>query len=91
MSGVARLCRGCGHELPAKHLRTQLAPPDTKWHEVRTHDVHCLIDFLQDEEDRIDELRATEVAWKTTSGSTHRPSRKPRGSGTVTSGRASSP
>lgn len=46
-----RPCAGCGDQLGPKHLRTQLAPPDSKWHEVRTHDLACLLDFLQDEEE----------------------------------------
>lgn len=46
-----RSCRGCGQQLPDKHLRTQLAPPDHKWLEVRTHDLACLVDFLCREED----------------------------------------
>lgn len=52
-TGVVRRCRGCDSDLPAKHLRTQLAPPDSKWHEVRTCTLSCLLDFLEDEEDRV--------------------------------------
>lgn len=49
MAAVARLCVGCDEQLPAKHLRTQLAPPDNKWHEVRTHDLICLMNYLERE------------------------------------------
>jgi hypothetical protein len=50
---VVRLCAGCADELPPKHLRTQLAPPDSKWHEVRTHNLTCLVDFLEREEELV--------------------------------------
>lgn len=51
MNDVVRPCAGCGEPLGPKHLRTQLAPPDSKWHEVRAHDLSCLLDFLEREED----------------------------------------
>lgn len=49
MSSVVRPCAGCGEPLPDKHLRVQLAPPDSKWHEVRVHDAICLDDWVGDE------------------------------------------
>ena len=51
MNDVVRPCAGCGAALGPKHLRTQIAPPDSKWHEVRTHNLGCLLDFLEREED----------------------------------------
>lgn len=63
MSGVVRPCRGCGQPLSDKHLRTQLAPPDSKWHEVRTHDLACLMDFLEGEEGNLEDGGTTEVPW----------------------------
>lgn len=50
MPPVVRLCAGCRDPLPGQHLRVQLAPPHNKWHEVRCHDLECLMDFLEREE-----------------------------------------
>lgn len=55
MSAVApaiRPCAGCGDPLGPKHLRTQIAPPDSRWSEVRTHNLACLLDFLEEEEEK---------------------------------------
>ncbi len=52
MGEFTRVCAGCADPLPPKHLRVQLAPPDDKWHEVRVHDLACLLDFLEDEEEK---------------------------------------
>lgn len=49
MSSSARLCAGCNKALPPKHLRTQLAPPDSAWRELRTHDLECLLEALDAE------------------------------------------
>jgi hypothetical protein len=46
---VERRCLGCGELLPPKHLRVQLAPPDSRWREVRVHDAYCLQDWLDEE------------------------------------------
>lgn len=54
-------CRGCDALLRGKHLRTQFSPPDDRWHMVRTCNLHCLLDFLQDEEDDLDAGRDGEV------------------------------
>jgi hypothetical protein len=44
------VCAGCQNVLPAKHLRVQLSPPDQRWAALRAHDLVCLLDFLDDEE-----------------------------------------
>ena len=51
---AARQCRSCGDTLPPQHLRVQVAPPKGRWVELRMHDLHCLMDFLEDEEDAMD-------------------------------------
>lgn len=54
MSDFVRPCAGdCGEDLPPQHLRVQLAPPHDKWHEVRVHDLACLLDFLEDEDEKL--------------------------------------
>lgn len=53
------LCCGCHFELPAKHLRVQLSPPDQKWSSLRAHGLACLLDFLEEEE----ELRGAGVVF----------------------------
>lgn len=57
MSFTRPCAADCGQDLPPKHLRVQLAPPDEKWHEVRVHDLACLLDFLEDEEETVGEGR----------------------------------
>lgn len=51
MSGFAHKCGACEEALPQKHLRVQLAPPDRPWFMVRVHDLQCLLDWLEDEDD----------------------------------------
>lgn len=64
MSGQLPQCRGCGTQLESgNHLRTQLAPAKSKWHEVRTCDLTCLLDFLEQEEDKVLEGKPTSIAW----------------------------
>lgn len=46
---VERRCSGCDGVLPDKHLRVQLAPPDSRWAEVRVHDAYCLEEWLDHE------------------------------------------
>lgn len=53
MSEVVRLCAGCHEPLGPQHLRVQLAPPHEKWREVRVHHLTCLLDFLEDEEEKL--------------------------------------
>lgn len=54
MSEFVRPCAAdCGDSLPPQHLRVQLAPPHEKWHEIRVHDLDCLLDYLEDEEDKV--------------------------------------
>ena len=43
-------CAGCKAALEGKHLRVNFANPDTAWHQLRFHDLMCLLDFLEDEE-----------------------------------------
>jgi hypothetical protein len=74
VSTFARQCRACGKELPPKHLRVQAAPPDEKWHEIRVHDLSCLIDFLEHEEDELGDGRdgtLFKVAHLPSEGPTH--------------------
>jgi len=74
VSGGLPLCKGCSKPLESgRHLRTQVAPPQTPWREVRTCNLHCLIDYLQDEEDKLDAKKTTDIGWSREVPSARRP------------------
>lgn len=45
------ICVGCTEVLVGKHLRVSFANPDSPWRQLRFHDLLCLQDFLEDEDE----------------------------------------
>lgn len=56
-------CSACEEDLPPKHLRVQMSLPDQPWRMLRLHDLQCLLDWAEDEDDGTRRELFTRPEW----------------------------